>query len=565
MKTQTLITILVVLALSLVLSRSLITAQGPEPPVSPRVGGTEGGSIQATLGTAFTYQGQLKQSGSPVNGNCDFQFSLYDAASNGSQIGSTQSKADVSVSNGLFTIPDLDFGSSAFTGDARWLQVAVRCPTGSGMYTNLSPRQAITAAPYALGLRPGASISGAEGSYSTLNVLNGWPGGVWPPEKRAIAGWTNDGTALWGAADSGTGVYGVAAATSGETYGVAGVSASLAGAGVYGLNTATSGYAYGVRGDTASTLGRGVVGWARATSGYTIGVWGRSDSTDGAGVVGHALATSGETHGVRGQSDSPNGRGVVGWATATSGNNYGVLGQSSSTSGIGVYGRATATSGNAAGVVGSSTSTDGVGVFGSSEGRDGIGVYGTAPDTGYAGYFLGDVHVEGTLSKAAGGFKIDHPLDPANKYLNHSFVESPDMKNIYDGVVLLDTRGEAWVQLPEWFEALNRDFRYQLAAIGAPMPNLYIAQEIQDNRFQIAGGVPGMKVSWQVTGIRHDPFAEQNRIPVEEEKSADERGTYLYPAGYGRPEEMGLDYQRHARLFERGFEAPPDISGADER
>jgi hypothetical protein len=153
--------------------------------------------------------------------------------------------------------------------------------------------------------------------------------------------------------------------------------------------------------------------------------------------------------------------------------------------------------------------------------------------SGYAGLFYGNTWVAGTFYKNAGAFRIDHPLDPANKYLNHSFVESPDMKNIYDGVATLDASGAAVVELPAWFEALNEDFRYQLTAMGAPGPNLYIAQEIKDNRFTIAGGEPGMKVSWQVTGIRHDPYAEANRIPVEQDKAADERGLYIYPQGYG--------------------------------
>jgi len=167
--------------------------------------------------------------------------------------------------------------------------------------------------------------------------------------------------------------------------------------------------------------------------------------------------------------------------------------------------------------------------------------------TGYAGLFFGNTWTVGTLFKNAGAFRIDHPLDPANKYLSHSFVESPDMKNIYDGVATLDANGAAVVELPDWFEALNEDFRYQLTAIGAPAPNLYIAQEIKDNQFSIAGGAPGMKVSWQVTGIRHDPYAEANRIVVEQDKSADERGKYIYPAGYGEaldnvvPALRGLD------------------------
>jgi len=139
----------------------------------------------------------------------------------------------------------------------------------------------------------------------------------------------------------------------------------------------------------------------------------------------------------------------------------------------------------------------------------------------------GNLDVGGTLSKAAGTFKIDHPLDPANKYLYHSFVESPDMMNIYNGVVVLNKKGEAVVRMPDYFEALNQDFRYQLTSIGRFMP-VFIAKEIEGNQFTIAGGKPGAKVSWQVTGIRHDAYAEAHRVQVEEDKG-DKRGTYLHP------------------------------------
>jgi hypothetical protein len=138
-----------------------------------------------------------------------------------------------------------------------------------------------------------------------------------------------------------------------------------------------------------------------------------------------------------------------------------------------------------------------------------------------------NLQVTGNLSKPAGTFKIDHPLDPANKYLYHSFVESPDMKNVYDGMVVLNKKGEAVVELPDYFEALNQDFRYQLTSIGRFMP-LYVAREIKGNKFTIAGGKPGAKVSWQVTGIRHDAYADAHRVQVEEDKGA-ERGTYLHP------------------------------------
>ncbi|MBW8039574.1 MAG: hypothetical protein FVQ85_06200 [Planctomycetes bacterium] len=167
----------------------------------------------------------------------------------------------------------------------------------------------------------------------------------------------------------------------------------------------------------------------------------------------------------------------------------------------------------------------------------------------YAGYFSGNVHVSGTLTKSSGSFKIDHPLDPENKYLSHSFVESPDMMNVYNGNAVLDKTGEACVRLPEYFEALNFDFRYQLTCIGGFAP-VYIAEKISDNRFKIAGGKPGMEVSWQVTGVRHDPYAVAHRVQVEEEKKDEERGYYLNPMAYGLPEEKGIESVRNPRVSE---------------
>ena len=152
------------------------------------------------------------------------------------------------------------------------------------------------------------------------------------------------------------------------------------------------------------------------------------------------------------------------------------------------------------------------------------------------------VDIVGMLTKPAGSFKIDHPLDPANKYLYHSFVESPDMKNMYDGVAELDGSGEAVIALPDWFQALNKDFRYQLTTIGGYAP-VYIAQEVANNQFKIAGGRPGIKVSWQVTGTRQDAYANAHRIQVEVEKAPADRGRYLYPELVGAPETARIGYQ----------------------
>jgi hypothetical protein len=247
--------------------------------------------------------------------------------------------------------------------------------------------------------------------------------------------------------------------------------------------------------------------------------------------------------GVKGQSNG--GYGVNGESNSF----YGVLGRSqSSTAVLGL-------SDSGYGVHGYSNSNPGV--YGSSDSS--AGLYGESWND-YAAVLNGKVKITGNLEKAGGSFKIDHPLDPANKYLCHSFVESPDMKNVYDGVVVLDGKGEAEIELPDWFGILNKDFRYQITAIGAPGPNLYIAEEISNantkyssksssnknknnnSRFKIAGGTSGMKVSWQVTGICKDPWANANRIQVEEDKPAKERGYYLHPDVYGQPEEKGISH-----------------------
>jgi hypothetical protein len=142
----------------------------------------------------------------------------------------------------------------------------------------------------------------------------------------------------------------------------------------------------------------------------------------------------------------------------------------------------------------------------------------------------GNLSVAGTLSKGSGSFRIDHPLDPRNKYLYHSFVESPDMKNIYDGVVTTDESGYATVVMPDWFEALNREFRYQLTVIGNSdtWARARVFRKIENGTLVIQTDVPGTEVSWQVTGIRKDAYAEAHRIKVEEEKPDSEKGTCLH-------------------------------------
>ncbi|NQX33468.1 hypothetical protein [Herbiconiux sp. VKM Ac-2851] len=163
---------------------------------------------------------------------------------------------------------------------------------------------------------------------------------------------------------------------------------------------------------------------------------------------------------------------------------------------FGVYGRATGAGG------------ENYGLFGSS-----------ASPQGYALYASGNARVTGTLSKSAGSFQIDHPLDPDNKWLSHSFVESPDMMNVYNGNVTTDAKGDATVTLPDYFEALNRDFRYQLTVIGGGFAQAIVSRKIAKNSFALKTDKPGIEVSWQVTGIRHDSYAEAHPIVVETAKT----------------------------------------------
>ena len=206
------------------------------------------------------------------------------------------------------------------------------------------------------------------------------------------------------------------------------------------------------------------------------------------------------------------------------------------TGGDGVYGYGGA--GGFGGTDGSGGVFDGPG--------DGIVVFGGY----YAGVFEGDVDVLGNVSKSGGSFKIDHPLDAANKYLYHSFVESPDMMNIYNGNIVTDSNGDAIVPLPEWFEILNRDFRYQLTVIGQ-FAQAIVTGEVANHQFSIKTDKPAVKVSWQITGIRQDPWANAHRIPVEEPKNARERGHYIHPELYGAPEEAGISWARHPEMMKR--------------
>jgi hypothetical protein len=327
--------------------------------------------------------------------------------------------------------------------------------------------------------------------------------------------------------DTATASFGVLGETSSPVFGAAGVTGSGPGFGVVGYTSST-----------IASPGSGVLGWATATTGQAQGVQGFTNSLSGSGVYGVLLSTSSV-----GQSFlNPDflGHGVWGDSGYSPADNFqpvtiAVLG----TADVGVAGWFEDNANN----------FDAITVVALQDADD------AASDAFYAGgpsrscviTGSGDLVCDGVITGSAKNFRVDHPLDPANKYLNHSSVESSEMMNIYTGNVTTDARGEATVQLPDWFEAVNGDFRYQLTVIGQ-FAQAIISREIQNHEFAIKTSVPNVKVSWQVTGVRQDAWAKAHPLVVEEGKEAKQRGYYIHPELYGASNEQRIRYAQHPEI-----------------
>ncbi len=490
-------------------------------------------AIGAVVDTSWTYQGQLRRNSAVYNGTCNFQFDLWNTGAGGNQQGNTLSINNVNVANGLFTVV-LDFGD-LFNGDALWLATSVQC-TGDTGFTPLQPRQPLTAAPYALSLRPGARIEGASDLEPVLSATNALPGfGIIGSGKIGLYGSTTltDGSGVYGQGGSGAnsaGVFGLntnSAAIWGRSTG--------AGSAFFGENTGT-----GFAGRFAGPVD--VAGPLAATNTNSVGV-----GVDGRGFTG-----------VYGQPTFNNGFGVSGDARNVA-LGTGVMGKGNT----GVYGETSSTS----------SAEFAAGVWARSTGPS-PAIFAEATGTGWAadlrGYVSlggsasvdGDFTVFGNLVKHSGSFRIDHPLDPEHKFLSHSFVESPDMMNIYNGNVTTDATGSATVTLPDYFAALNRDFRYQLTVLGQ-FAQAIVFREVAQNSFEIHTDKPGVKVSWQVTGIRQDAWARARPIVVEEFKPAEQQGMYLYPAGFGAGKEKQIGASSRPATAP-GAQEPPATGPVDQ-
>ena len=545
--------------------------------------------------TSLTYTGQLLTSLSPptaANGSYDMQFKLFTAATGGSQAGPTVSVASVPVVGGVYYV-QLNFGT-VFSGTTYWLEASYRPVGTSGAYTAVTPRPIAPNSAFAdyatlSGSTQGLQSKPVSAAFPTAGQALVYDGRLWSPTTlpsaatyTAGAGLALSGTTfsipsggvtgpmlgtgsvtpsaialplyLSGAANgplvqiSNTGSAGYGLYASSMTPGSATIRADGT-SGAIGVN-ANSDTSYGVSGTSTSSSGvsgysaSGVGGSFQSLSGYgltasggPVGVSGYATTLGGQGVSGNA--TGGSSSGVSGVSDS--GSGVSGSSTTGAGGYF------TSAGGYGLYGETTAIGGNG---------ITGIANVGSSA----YGIYGIST-SGYAGVFAGKVSISGNLyvggSITAGtkDFKIDDPLDPSGKYLTHACIESDQMADLYSGNVTLGSDGSAWVLLPDWFQALNKDFRYQLTSIGGFAP-VYVAQKVTENRFQIAGGKPGMEVSWQVTGVRQDAYAVAHPLQAEEDKPADERGLYLHPDAFGLPADQGIGYAQRQAHAARGPRQP---------
>jgi hypothetical protein len=157
---------------------------------------------------------------------------------------------------------------------------------------------------------------------------------------------------------------------------------------------------------------------------------------------------------------------------------------------------------------------------------------------GYA-QIVGFVYAQGGLTTTGTkNFTIDHPLDPENKILRHASIESNEVLNQYSGNITTDSKGNATVILPTYFEVLNKDFRYQLTVMGS-FAQAIIKKEVSNNQFIIKSNQPNIKVSWQITGVRNDRNMQYAPFVAETEKEEKNKGKYLSPEAFGKPKSQG--------------------------
>ncbi len=353
--------------------------------------------------------------------------------------------------------------------------------------------------------------------------------------------------------------YGVVGVTSAENSGSSTVSIGEAiyAAGVLGQSYGLNALNYGVIGETYSRIGNaaGVLGVSDIDpSGPQYGVVGQTYSAyeSAAGVYGDASVNNGLSFGVFGQtrSGSDGAAGVYGYGYNVAGVTYGVLGstysQTDGAAGVAGILNGPSSAGSRSFAVKAQNLRSGAGI------NVGLMAHAAGGAENYAIWSNGNVWSNGTVGGSLKTFRIDHPLDPANKYLVHASIESNEAVNVYTGNVTTDANGLATVVLPEYVEAINKDFRYQLTVIGR-FANAIVKEKVAAGKFVIQTDQPNVEVSWSLTGIRNDKYMQAFPMSAEQDKGA-LRGKYIHPELFGQPVESGVMYQPQPVMPEGGVD-----------
>ena len=357
---------------------------------------------------------------------------------------------------------------------------------------------------------------------------------------------------------TGIAIVGNALHASGANYGGLFKTLSSAGTGIRGVSTATTGNANGGTFQSASPAGAGIRGFATSATGVNYGVYGKAVSPEGfAGFFVGRTSTSGDAlfskigmgtvpsplelrfHIKDDILAAPRGLGYIVNGTPASLPGTGRRGLTVQSGGTGDY--VIGVSGYANGNLGSTA----YGFFGIANGLGtNYGVFGDAYGgaTNYSGYFNGALYAS-SASSGVKTFMIDHPLDPENKVLTHSSVESDERLNLYRGEIVTDANGNATITVPAWFDALNTDIQYQLTVInegGTAFIQAMVVQRLKNGKFKVKTSSPGATVNWQVSGRRHDPTSNHYPLEVERMKNDGERGKYYEPEAYGKDKSLGM-------------------------
>jgi len=551
---------------------------------------------QTPLTNSFLYQGSIRQNGQVLSGSIDVQFNLYDAPVDGLLLGS-QTVAGCPVIGGVFTVQlnaADEFGAGVFNGDQRWLEIVVNDAP-------ILPRQEIQATPYALKAlsTPWTGLTGVPPDLTSLWSANGadiyYSGGnvgigtASPASKLDIVA-GGDGTEVlrlstdrpWVFRQIGTGSGAFLELKS--TVGLKNFQVTAAG----GTNIATFDandaspklgvarvnpvYTFDVRAAAGIRLGLDANGGGSLIIGNNTNdnrIYVEAFNSNGNGSASEMLVTGFQGQPMPLLTVSATTTQVLGKTNVVTATGNLGLEHTDGTRRISTYVDATGgwlgtvsnhplkfftADGGAAMTINTNRSVDigghdqfsaltvvsalGRGITAQATSAGGVGLTAIAGPGGTALVCAGNFSASGTKS-----FRIDHPADPENRYLRHYCIEGPEPLNVYSGTVTSDDKGECWVHLPDYFESINKNFRYALTVVDDSDAETFVqakvARKIKNNAFKIRTSAPNVEVSWRVEAVRNDLYVRVHGAPVEEDKSAENRGTFLQPELYGMPQSRG--------------------------